>query len=305
LLEGYVERRQLEYFLTVAAHGSFTSAAAALRVSQPSLSHAIKAAEREVGASLFHRHGRGATLTAAGQALVGPAQQVLRDFAAAISSVQRVNDLVAGRLDLVTQTTLAVNPLAPLVGAFRRAYSGIDVRIEEPEHAAAVADMVRTGRFEFGLADFSAPTANLQSYELPAQQIVAVLPPDSELRTARRLTASQLAALDLVLPPPGTASRSMVEFALAGAGIPLRIAVETTHRAAIVPLVISGAGATLLPRPMAEAATCQGAVLVDIEPPLVRRIRLFRRPGALSRAGQAFYEMVTNSTAVSSGADPT
>jgi DNA-binding transcriptional LysR family regulator len=45
----------LEYFLAVAAHGSFTGAAAALRIAQPSLSHAINAVEREVGAQLFHR----------------------------------------------------------------------------------------------------------------------------------------------------------------------------------------------------------------------------------------------------------
>jgi hypothetical protein len=52
---GRVDRRQLEYFLAVAAHGSFTGAAAALRIAQPSLSHAINAVEREVGAQLFHR----------------------------------------------------------------------------------------------------------------------------------------------------------------------------------------------------------------------------------------------------------
>jgi LysR family transcriptional regulator, carnitine catabolism transcriptional activator len=70
-----VDRRQLEYFLAVAAHGSFTGAAAALRIAQPSLSHAINAVEREVGAQLFHRVSHGVTLTAAGEALLRPAHR--------------------------------------------------------------------------------------------------------------------------------------------------------------------------------------------------------------------------------------
>jgi DNA-binding transcriptional LysR family regulator len=44
-----MDRRQLEYFLAVASHGSFTSAASALRVAQPSPSYTISALERELG----------------------------------------------------------------------------------------------------------------------------------------------------------------------------------------------------------------------------------------------------------------
>src|SRR5690606_40297313 len=42
-----MERKQLEYFLAIAAHGSFTSAAGSLHVSQPSLSYAIRGLEKE------------------------------------------------------------------------------------------------------------------------------------------------------------------------------------------------------------------------------------------------------------------
>ena len=98
-----------------------------LRVAQPSLSLAIRSIEREVGAVLFHRLSRGVTLTAAGEALLRPAQQVLRDFAAARAAVQMVSDVAAGRLDIVAQTTLAVHPLAGLVGAFRQAHPGAAV----------------------------------------------------------------------------------------------------------------------------------------------------------------------------------
>jgi LysR family transcriptional regulator, carnitine catabolism transcriptional activator len=287
-----VDRRQLEYFLAVAAHGSFTSAAAALRIAQPSLSHAVKAVEREVGAQLFHRLSRGVTLTAAGEALVRPAQQVLRDFAAARASVQMVSDLTAGRIDIVAQTTLAVHPLAGLVGAFRKAHPGVAVAIDDPEHAEALADMVRSGRSELGLTDSAEGAGDLRSYDLPDQQILVVLPPDAGIGPRETLTVAQVVAFDLIVTPPGTASRALLEFALSSAGAPLRVAVETPHRAAIVPLVLAGAGVTLLPRSMAEDAARQGARIAALDPPVVRRVRLLRRREPLSPAARAFVGLV-------------
>jgi LysR family carnitine catabolism transcriptional activator len=289
-----MDKRQLEHFLAVASHGSFTSAAAALHVAQPSLSQTMRNLERELGVSLFHRHARGVKLTPEGQALVTSAQDVLRAFGAAQTSVRQVRNLVAGRLDIVALTTLAVDPLAPLVGAFRRAYPGVDVRIQDPEHTAAVVEMVRSGECELGLADVSIRATGLATLELREQEILTVLPPDAVLN-GRALTLSEVARMDLVATQPGTTTRMLIEEALAGAGVPLRIAVETPHRAAIVPLVLAGAGAALLPRPMAEAARRQGAQVSRINPPLVRRVRLVSRRRQLSRSAAAFVRIVRES----------
>lgn len=285
-----MDRRQIEYFLAVVAHGSFTSAAHALNVTQPSLSHGIGALEREIGVELFTRLGRGVRLTSAGEALLEPAQQIVRDFATARTSVQRVRGLRNGRLDIVALTTLAVDPLARMVGEFRGRHPGIDIRIVDPEQAVAVADMVRSGQCELGLADFSVPATGLRTLELPEQEMLAVLPSDAPAPGRRTLTIREVAALDLVTTPQGTTTRTMIEQALAGAGVPLRIAVETTHRAAIVPLVLAGAGSALLPRPMAEDAARQGARTARIDPPVTRRVRLLWRSEPLSPAGEAFVE---------------
>jgi LysR family carnitine catabolism transcriptional activator len=289
-----MDRRQLEYFLAVAAHGSFTSAASALRVAQPSLSYTIRALERELGTTLFRRLGRGVKITPEGQALVSSAQAVLRAFASAQSSVKQVTELRAGRLDIVALTTLAAYPLASLVGEFRRAYPGVDVRIEDPEHAAAVAERVRAGECELGLADFSVPSLGLRTLELREQEVLAVLPPDAELVRGPVMKIADIAGMDLITTQPGTTTRMLLEQFLAGAGVPLRIAVETPHRAAIVPLVLSGAGVAVLPRPMAEGAAMQGARTVELDPPLVRRVRLLWRPEPLSHPAEAFVQMVVD-----------
>jgi LysR family transcriptional regulator, carnitine catabolism transcriptional activator len=291
-----MDRRHIEYFLGVARHGSFTAAAAALHVAQPSLSQAVRALEREVHAPLFHRLGRGVRLTAAGEALIGPAEQILRCFASATAAVREVSELVTGRLELVALTTLTVDPLAPLVGAFRRAHSGVDVRIADPARASAVAEMVRSGRCELGLADFSVPADGLSNFELPAQEVQVVLPPDELVSRGRRLRHADVAALDLIATPLGTSTRTMLEEMLAEANLRPRVAVETPHRAAIVPLVLAGAGCSLLPKPMADDAARHGACVAGIDPPLHRRIRLLWCSGPLSRAAQAFIDLVAAGT---------
>jgi DNA-binding transcriptional LysR family regulator len=70
--------RQLQCFLAVADEGQITRAAAKLHVAQPALSQSIAKLEADVGFTLLHRHSRGASLTAAGEAFVPKARTALR-----------------------------------------------------------------------------------------------------------------------------------------------------------------------------------------------------------------------------------
>ncbi len=286
-----MERRQLEHFLAVVRYGGFTNAGRRLRVAQPSLSQAIRALERDLGTPLFHRLGRGVTLTAAGEALLRPAQQVLRDFATARATVQHVSGLTGGRLDIVALTTLAVDPLADLVGSFRARYPLVDVRIFDPEHDTAVTGMVRAGECDLGLAGAPGNLDGLDSLQLGDQEFFAVLPPQDAPPRHSPLPVAQLAVMPLIASPEGTAMRTLVDRALTVRGIPPRVAIETTHRAAIVPLVLAGAGATLLPQSIAEDAGRRGAVVMLTDPPLLRTVHLIWRNQPPSPAAAAFLDL--------------
>src|SRR5690348_7017626 len=124
-----MELRQVEYVLAVVDRGSFTKAAGAVHVSQPSLSDGIRRLESELGVRLFDRLGRSVELTDAGRAFVGPARQLLRDRAAVLESVAGVRGLETGTIDFVALSTLAADPLGRLVGRFREAHPGVVVRI--------------------------------------------------------------------------------------------------------------------------------------------------------------------------------
>jgi DNA-binding transcriptional LysR family regulator len=284
-----MDLRRLRLFLAVVDEGGMTRAAEAGHVSQPSVSQAIRELEAELGTPLFHRAGRRVVLTAAGEALIEPARQVLRDVETGRAAVEAVAGLAAGRLDLVALPTLAVDPVAPLVGAFRLAHPGVDIALADPADADAVVDLVASGESELGITAEAVVDPGLTSHPLGRQDLLAVLPPGSHASST--VAVATLARFPLVTAPPGTTTRTQLEDAFADAGVTPRIAVVTAQREAILPLVLAGAGATLFPRPLAEQAAALGAVVVALRPRLARPVHLFHRSGPLSPAATAFREL--------------
>jgi DNA-binding transcriptional LysR family regulator len=282
-----VDRRALEYFLAVADHGSFRHAAAAVHVAQPSLSQAIQSLERELGTQLFQRMQHGSQLTAAGEALVGPARRTLREFDEAREAVLRVKGLRGGRLDIVTQPHLAADPLPGLLGRFHERYPEVEVRIIDPE-SADVADILRSGKAEVAL-DFSKPHGDdLHVTRLADEEVLLVLPPGSR-DISPVMPASYLGEVSLIA---GTKGKPLLERTLAAAGVSSRFLVETGHRMATVPLVLEGLGAALLPTTIADQARRLGAVTCSLDPPIVRRAFLVRVDPVQAAAAKAFVDLV-------------
>jgi LysR family carnitine catabolism transcriptional activator len=282
-----MDRRHLEYFLAVADLGSFTRAASALLIAQPSLSQAIAALERDLGSKLFERHGRGVRLTPAGDALVEPARRTLRSFQLARGAVRSVTDGGFGRLAIITNTLWAIDPLARMIGEFRRVHPGVHLTVADPLRRSDVLDAVRGGEAEFGLLDGTPPGGILASQWLADHELVAVLPSRPSGPTDA-VTVEDLVPFGLISTPVGTALRTLVDDQLEAAGRPAEVAVETAHVASVVPLLLAGAGAALLPQGLAADAAAKGARVLPLRPPSRTSVHLVWREGRLSELGEHF-----------------
>ncbi len=300
-----MDLRQLGYVVAIVDHGGFTAAAQASHVSQPALSQSVRSLERELGVDLFLRTGRSVRLTAAGEAFIGPARRTLRDAGAVRSAVDEVRGVLAGRLDLVCLPSLAVEPLADLVGSYRRAHPGVRVAILERADPSALVDSLRRGDAEVALTELAGEHEGLDAVELEVQELVAVvpvalLPPEGSGRAPRshRMAVDDLAGLPLVSSPPSTSVRRLLDDALGAVGGPLEVVVETDHRETIIPLVLAGAGAAVLPRGSVEHALGAASghadvVVMDLDPPVRRRTGLLHRHEGLSPAARAFVRVAT------------
>ena len=289
-----MNRRQLECFVAVVDSGGFTKAAADLRVAQPSLSQTIASLERELGTVLFHRVGRGVRLSAAGAALLDPARRVLRDFTVAQDSVDQVKGLESGRLDIACIPTLVTEPFAHLVGIFREQHPGVMVYSPDLEATGGVEAAVASGDCELALTELPADDSGLTGISLGTQQFQLALPPGTS--APKKYPVARFADLSFIATPRGTSSRARLDEAfLAGAVSNPRIAVETAHRDALIPLVLAGAGAAFLPEPMAAQARLLGATTVPTVPVVTRRYGLIHRTGPVSPAASAFITIAKRS----------
>jgi LysR family carnitine catabolism transcriptional activator len=286
-----MDLRQVGYVLAVVDEGGFTRGARAAHVAQPSLSQAVRALERELGVELFQRAGHRVKLTAAGTVFVEAARSVARDVATLRAAVDAVRGVVEGTLDLVALPTLAVDPLAAILGRYRRAFPGVTVHVVQPEDVATATELVQRGDSEVAVTDLPVPPP-LVSHLLEVQELVVVLPPGHALaRGHGPVSVERLAGIALVATPIGTSTRAVIEHALAEAGVQPDVRVEIDQREAILPLVLNGAGAAILPRSLAAEAEVRGATVRRLRPALTRPIGLAYRSGVLSPAARAFVDL--------------
>ena len=134
--------RYVEAFVAAAEGGHFGRAAARLHVTPSTLTRQVQAVEDKVGAALFDRTGRSATLTPAGAAFLGEARALLSRADAAADLARRVAEGRAGRLRVGFVGPAALGLLPAALRAYREAAPGVDVSLVEmrtAEQRAALA----------------------------------------------------------------------------------------------------------------------------------------------------------------------
>ncbi len=286
-----MEVRRIEMFLAVAEHQGFTRAARAMFISQPALSQCIAELENDLGTELFYRLGRRVSLTPAGEALMGPARLVIRDLEEGKRAVRAVTGLVAGRLDLCCLPSLAADPVAPLIGSFRRMYPKVLVAVASPRDSADLVRQVREGTCELGITDACDVPKGMGTRPLVTQELFAVLPPGSRFAN-KSMTIKELSGLPIVSTPKNTYTRDIVDGAFSEAGVTGQFVVVSEQRDAIAPLVLAGAGAAVLPGPLAVSLATHGAKVLGLRPKLIREVVVAHRSARLSPAAQAFVSAI-------------
>lgn len=287
---GAMDSRQLRYFVAVAEHGGVTKAAKALHIAQPTLTQGLRGLERELGVELFHRVGRGMTLSRAGQALLGPAQQVGEGLGLLAETARRIAQLDAGWLNLATSADLTVDPLTTLIGTFRARFPQVCVNVLDPG-TSSVADLLREAVCEIAMVFLPFDASGTVTVPLGVRRLLLVLPPGERAVSRMPVPLARLGEVPLVTGPRGSVVRELIEARCAELDTTLDIAVEADSEERMQDLVLAGAGAALLTPPLAEEAGLRGAVVRRTDPLLEQRFGLVHRRAPLSPAAQAFVDV--------------
>jgi len=284
-----MELFQLRYFVAAARSLHFTRAAAECCVAQPSLSQQIASLEREVGTALFFRHGRSVRLTDAGEALLGYAERILQEEAAARRAVQEVIGLKRGQISIWTLPTPGQHLLPPLLAAFRRGYPQIDISLREVVPARQIAEAIAAGRADLGIVHLPYQVEGLKERILLREEMALVVPDGHWAAGRETVTLAEVSNEDFVWVSEGATEDHPLYAACLAAGFAPRIVCLSGSAQGMQSLVAAGLGIALLPRLAIHLP--EGAVVVELDPPRPHRTLVaIWRADRLSHAAHAFLE---------------
>ncbi|MEU0792170.1 LysR family transcriptional regulator [Amycolatopsis sp. NPDC005961] len=240
--------RQLEYLVTVVDTGSFTRAAEQLHVTQPALSHQMRALEQGLGGPLLERLPRTVRLTPMGRAMLPHARAALADAERARCAARLASGTTAGELQVATVYSMSLGVLPPALRVWRRDRPGVDVRLIEFRHADELRDAMAAGEADVALGPLP-PGWTGPVRELGVEEFVVVLPADgaSEASPTGVVDLATLADCAWVHYAPGNGLAELVDAACAAAGFRPRAAVRTEQTAAAPILAAAGLGPALVP----------------------------------------------------------
>jgi DNA-binding transcriptional LysR family regulator len=250
-----VQIRDLEWLLAVADHEHVTGTAAALGVSQPTLSRALARMERELGTALFARAPDGVHLTPVGATVVEGAREVVARYAQLVTDVAGELDPETGVARLAFLDSMATSLVPRLLRDFHAEAPGVRVLLsQEPAHE--MEDDLARGAVDLAITSHPAPGGGWQL--LQEERMVVVVPPTHRLAGRERLTLDELEGEELVTTPPGFGSRSLVDDLLREAGVGVAVSFESQDLGTIEGLVAAGLGVAIVPEALAGVSGTAG-----------------------------------------------
>jgi DNA-binding transcriptional LysR family regulator len=231
-----VELRQLEYFLAVVEEGSFTRAAARLYMVQSSLSSSLLSLERELGTELFIRGRRGAELTDAGRAFLGPARTTVEETERARDAVAEARGLLRGSVRVATVAVPRKFDVVETVRRFQRQHPGVDIHIVH-DGAQDLIGLVTDGQVDFAISPLTDRTTPALRFEpVISTPVVIMCPP------GHRLAGVQDTDLRDVLQDGSEGARELFDRMLAEQHLRRHVRLEVDEWFGVLTMVQRGIG---------------------------------------------------------------
>jgi DNA-binding transcriptional LysR family regulator len=285
--------QQLQYFLATHRYGSFSAAAEAMYLAQPSLAEHVRRLEEELGVKLFVRSRR-LELTDAGRSLVPHAENVVASVEAARASVVDVRD-PRGVASFGTFGLAYRYFLAEIIAEFAARHPDVPIRVVS-QNSVQICEQIRDGELEAGLVMTPIDEAGLEVEPLMEEETVVVTP--SHTPSLGPISIEQLSQMRLILYEAQQGwndplRRRLAERALAK-GVQLEPAIEVESFDAALKLTGRGLGATMAMRSITEETSFPASLgTTPLDPPLVDSFALiYRRRAKLSTATDQFIDLI-------------
>jgi DNA-binding transcriptional LysR family regulator len=265
-----VEIHQLRYFVSVAEIGSFTRAAQACFVAQPSLSQQIRKLEVELGQRLFERLGRRVRLTSAGHILYERAAVILSSLAEARDALRDPSHLHEGEIQVAAIPTVAPYFLPSLLRTFTRKFRRAGVTVHE-DFTAEIVRGCAAGDVDLGIVALPIEDARLAVEPLFSEDLLVSIPAKHPLARKRKITLEELTRERFVLLSEIHCLGAQVVRFCERQGCTPAVTCRSAQLLTVQELVGLGQGVSLVPEMAARADRSNKIVYRTLEGPKASR----------------------------------
>jgi DNA-binding transcriptional LysR family regulator len=286
-----VELRQLEHFLAVVEEGSFTGAAARLYLVQSSLSASLLALERELGTALFIRGRRGAELTDAGRALVGPARAAIDGIDQARDAVAEVKGLLRGSVRVGTVAVPRSIDVVVTIRQFRKRHPGVQVHVLH-DGAKDLVRLVAEGQVDLAITPLTHRTSPALRFEpVVSTPLDVVCPAGHRLGGAHDVDVRDLLDEEIIDLPRGWWVRDLFDHMLEERDLRRQVRLEVDEWFGVLAMVQRGMGISYGPRACVDDTVFGDVAVASIADAPQWEVGIaIRDEGLRGAAGRAFLD---------------
>lgn len=237
--------KQIEAFINVAKFKSFSKAAEAIYLSQPTISAHIASLEQELDMSLFDRHGKDVRLTKAGTLFLEYALNLINIRNTAISSLSEFDSKISGNLNIASSTTPCRFILPSFVKSFYGIYPEVHFSIKE-DSTKNVIEQVLSGDADIGMVGEVIDDSRLSYTKIGDDRLVLI---SNKSDLPKNIKIKDITRLPFILREKGSATRNVFEHSLKGKGYSadkLEVFAEVSSLEAVLQFVKSGLGVSIV-----------------------------------------------------------
>ena len=208
---------RLEVFCRVIEMQSFTKAADAVFLTQPTVSEHIRALEEALGEKLLDRLGREVLPTPAGKILYKYARDIIRLRNEAVQAIDRYRGTLSGHLIIGASTIPGTYLLPGIIGSFKALYSAIQITLRISD-SAEVVDRILDGSLEAGLVGARWDDRRIALEEICSDELVLAVYPEHPWAHDKVIVIEELADQPFILRERGSGTRRVMAQVLESCG---------------------------------------------------------------------------------------
>jgi DNA-binding transcriptional LysR family regulator len=238
---------RLELFCQVAGFGSLTKAAVMLDTAPSAISRQLTILESECGGRLFHRTGRGVSLTDLGERILPRAQSLLAEADQFAKEIKGTAHVASGEVRIGVLAATAESLVPSLFRRVQKQYPEVLLRVLEGT-TGQLDEWVSVGRIDIALVVRQGKSVAPNEYPLALSRSYLIGAPDQPLVDGDTIDFARLHGVPLILPGLPNGLRASLSQLAKQQNIDLNVALEADSMSIQTSMVEQGCGFTILPK---------------------------------------------------------